>query len=355
MSFKDFSTIYYEIGGFNLIFHQILYQILVTLNNERTVSSAYHLLKGKRSGQTIQDVGIFKLHMYFGLLPKLKRSLFDEAIVELQNQGIIHIEENGFYQMNTDMPVENHPYYYNGWRYRGNEHQFFSRLSLLVETLSYVKHRIRYFAPTEKNTDTQQFIRAFLKKNAFQTESFRQQLHDELHLCLAHDSLTELQRELIVSRLSGVNIAGVTWKQLAQMNNLEQMDVYLIYISSLHLLLNRILTEDVPILRKLATNIEVTTPLTESTKQTAFYIQKGYSIDQIANVRRLKTSTIEDHIVEMALNIPSFSIEPFLSTPDLQTILSTSEAYQTKKLRVLKEIMPHYSYFQIRLALAKGE
>ena len=355
MSLLDFSTLYYEIGGFELIFHQILYQILTRLNNERTVSSAFHLLKGKRSGQTIQDVGIFKLHTYFGLLPKLKRPVFDEAIKDLQNQGVLHIEENGFYQINFDEPIEMQQYYFNGWRYRGNEHLFFSRLSLLVETISHVKHHVRYFAPTEKNADTQQFIRAFLKTNTFQTDSFRQQLHDELHLCLSHESFTELQRELIVNRLSGVNSAGITWKQLAQLNDLEQMDVYFIYISALHLLLNRIYTEDVPILQKLATNIEVTTPLTESTKETAVFVQKGYSIEQIANVRRLKTSTIEDHIVEMAMNIPAFSIEPFLSANDLQTILSTSDAYQTKKLRVLKEIMPHYSYFQLRLALAKGE
>ena len=338
-----------------MIFHQILYQILTKLNNERTVSSAYHLLKGKRSGQTIQDVGIFKLHTYFGLLPKLKRSVFDEAIKDLQDQGVLQIEDNGFYQMNFDVRIEMQPYYFNGWRYRGNEHLFFSRLSLLVETVSYVKHSVRYFAPTEKNADTQRFLRAFLKANTFQTESFRRQLHDELHLCLSHEAFTELQRDLIVNRLSGVHIAGVTWKQLAQMNDLEQMDVYFIYISALHLLLDRIYSEEVPILQKLAINIEVTTPLTESTKQTAIYVQQGYSIDQIANVRQLKTSTIEDHIVEMAMNIPSFSIEPFLSNNDLQTIISTSYDYQTKKLRVLKEIMPQYSYFQLRLALAKGE
>ncbi len=338
-----------------MIFHQILYQILTRLNNERTVSSAYHLLKGKRSGQTIQDVGIFKLHTYFGLLPKLKRPVFDEAVSDLQNQGILRIEENGFYQISFDVPFEMQPYYFNGWRYRGNEHLFFSRLSLLVETISHVKHEVRYFAPTEKSGDIQRFIRAFLKEYAFQRQSFRQQLYDELQLCLSHDSFTELQRDLIVNRLSGVNSAGITWKQLAQLNNLEQMDVYFIYISALHLLLNHIYTEEVPLLRQLATGIEVTTPLTESTKQTAVFVQQGYSIEQIANVRQLKTSTIEDHIVEMAMNIPAFSIEPFLSGVDLQTILSTSDAYQTKKLRVLKEILPHYSYFQLRLALAKGE
>lgn len=62
------------------MFYQILLQIFQKLNNERTVSAAYHILRGKRSGQTIQDVGLFQLHNYFGLLPKLPRAIFDEAV-----------------------------------------------------------------------------------------------------------------------------------------------------------------------------------------------------------------------------------------------------------------------------------
>ena len=75
-----------------MIFQQILLKIFLILNKERTVSSAYHLLRGKRSGQTIQDVGMFKLHEYFGLFPKLKRKAFDDTIQELvnQNQLIVH-------------------------------------------------------------------------------------------------------------------------------------------------------------------------------------------------------------------------------------------------------------------------
>ena len=41
------------------MFHQILLQIFQKLNKERTISAAYHVLRGKRSGQTIQDIGLF--------------------------------------------------------------------------------------------------------------------------------------------------------------------------------------------------------------------------------------------------------------------------------------------------------
>lgn len=341
-------------GDLQLIFRQILLHILSILNNERTVSSAYHLLKGKRSGQTIQDVGMYKLHQYFGILPKLDRAFFNEEIGKLVEEQFINVQEDGFYSISNSFEVEPPSLYLNGWKYRGNEHIFFGRLSLVVETMSHVKHHIKYFAPVEKRHDVLLFVRQFLATYPFQQVSFRKALSSELEQVLSGESFQEMQRELLVNRLTGVDVAGMTWGQLAQRYELAQMDIYLYYISGLHLMLREISERDVPILKSIAKNTEVTIPLTDSTKVTAQYLEKGYSIEQIANMRRLKTSTIEDHIVEMAMNIPSFSITPFMQQEDLNAILDASTTYATKKLRVLKEVLPQYSYFQLRLALAKG-
>ena len=110
-----------------------------------------------------------------------------------------------------------------------------------------------------------------------------------------------------------------------------------------------------PILHQLAEDVYITMPLTESTYETAKLLNEGKSLEQIAAIRRLKISTIEDHVVEIVMNIPTFNIVAFLSKEQLKEINDTSEAYATKKLRVLKEVLPHYSYFQLRLGLAKGE
>lgn len=45
------------------------------LDGEKTANAALHLLRGKRSGQTIQDVKYYDLKMFFGLLPKLPQQL----------------------------------------------------------------------------------------------------------------------------------------------------------------------------------------------------------------------------------------------------------------------------------------
>jgi uncharacterized protein YpbB len=354
MSLSHFSTLYYEIGGFKLIFNQILLHILFILKNERTVSSAYHLLRGKRSGQTIQDVGMYKLHCYFGILPKLKRTTFDEAIFALQAAETIQVDVEGYYTMKDELQFEHIPYF-NGWHYRGNEHRFFSRLALLVETLSYTKEQISYFAPTEKNVESQMFLRSFLQKHPFREEAFRHQILSEVTEALDHPLLNELQRDIVVARLSGANVAGLTWQQLAQKYAISELDVQLNFISALHGMLAKVKEKPLPLMNQLADNVYISMPLTDSTYETAKLLNEGKSLEQIAAIRRLKISTIEDHVVEIVMNLPTFNIAAFLSKEQLKEINETSEAYATKKLRVLKEVLPHYSYFQLRLGLAKGE
>lgn len=337
-----------------MIFQQILLKVLSILNNERTVSSAYHLFRGKRSGQTIQDVGMFKLHAYFGILPKLNRKQFDAAVEELSQQGYLTVFEDGFYKMNGDYQGEILPFL-NGWHYRGNEHLFFSRLALTIETMSYAKNQISYFAPTEKNVEVQQFVRSFLTQHPFKTSTFRKQLLDEIQHTLEEAPISDLQRDIVVARLSGVNIAGITWQQLASRYKMSEMDSIIYYISALHAMLHTIEEKGCPLLLQLAHGTKITTPLTDSARHTAHLMKEGYSLEQIASMRQLKVNTIEDHIVEIAMNDPSFALHAFITKEDLQTVIEASDTYQTKKLRVLKEVVPNLSYFQIRLALARGE
>jgi len=70
-----------------LLIQQILLKIFHIFQNERTVSAAFHLLKGKRSGQTIQDVGFLNfirfLDYYQSFLEKslIQRWIYYSPIV----------------------------------------------------------------------------------------------------------------------------------------------------------------------------------------------------------------------------------------------------------------------------------
>ncbi|MGN7476503.1 helix-turn-helix domain-containing protein [Solibacillus silvestris] len=342
-----------------MLIQQILLKILHTFQQERTISAAYHLLKGKRSGQTIHDVGLYKLYPFFGLLPKLTRRQFDDQIDLLFAKNTILIEENGYYAMTghgKELAAQSLFIPFDGWHYRGNEHLFFGRLSLIVQSLSHQLHHKKAFIPIERNEQTQQWVRQFLMRHRYQNRLLQQALFNEMTASLSRLDIKENMKELLMYRLTGYNEPGFTWQQLAFGYEMQEIDVQLLYISGLHAWLNELHREksSYPLLNDIMQNIRAEVLLTASASSTAQLYKNGRTLEEISHIRRLKISTIEDHIVELAMNEMDFSIEPFVTAEEQQQILTAVEDYETKRLKNLKEILPNFTYFQLRLTLAKG-
>ncbi|MER2000833.1 MAG: RQC domain-containing protein, partial [Lysinibacillus sp.] len=85
-----------------MLFQQLLMRIFAKYENERTISAAFHILQGKRSGTTMQDVGLYKLFPYFGILRKLPRTQFDSYVQQLIADRYITVNENGYFTI-TEM------------------------------------------------------------------------------------------------------------------------------------------------------------------------------------------------------------------------------------------------------------
>ncbi|MED3660607.1 helix-turn-helix domain-containing protein [Ureibacillus sp. FSL K6-8385] len=342
-----------------MIFRYLVLDILKILQKERTISSPYHLLKGKRSGQTIQDVGIFRLHPYFGILPKLSRNKYDEEIQNLVEQHFIHITKKSFQLTEKGLRFlrQHEPLPLNGWQYRGNEHIFFSRLSLIVQSLSHAREEVMSFNPIQKDESVQQWVRSFLIKNHYKSGLLAHNLYDEMLQSLGRAKISEQAKEIVVKRLTGIRMPGFTWEQISRELEMPELDVQIMYVACLHQWLNEILVGkgQYPYLFEMAQDIRVEVPLTESAYHTVLLFRQGYSIEQISRIRKLKKSTIEDHLVELAINDPSFPIERFIKREDIEQVLKAVQHYQSKKLKFLHEALPHLSYFQLRLALVRGE
>ena len=93
--------------------------------------------------------------------------------------------------------------------------------------------------------------------------------------------------------------------------------------------------------------------MTQSTEKTFQLLNQGYSIADIVNTRQLKKGTIEDHIVELALKISDFSIEPFVTVEKQNQIKKVVNETMTKQLRLIQNNVQDATYFEIRLVLAK--
>lgn len=333
----------------------ILLKIISQMDGERTIYAGYHLLRGKRSGQTLQDVEYYGIKAFFGILPKLSVAQFEESVTQLENAGWIW--KNGdalvFITEKGRNIVERLPtFQFNGWDYRGGEWIFYERLSLVVQTVSQFKAGEKSFMPVQREQTIQDFVKVIIAKEPIRDPQFARKIADELKRGIRQSEMSDMQKMILTHRLSGFRMSGWTWDQLADQMKRNPFDLRLLFIESLHRLLAVILTSnEFPFLQKVATNVKVSSYLTDSSKKTKHFFERGMSLEAIAEARNLKRSTIEDHFVEMSINDPQFPLTQFVTEENIATVIAKANEIGTRRLRILKSEFNALSYFQLRLIL----
>lgn len=340
-------------------FDRMLLTLILSFHGERTVYAVFHLLNGKRSGQTLQDVEYYDLKSYFSILPKLKKELFDKYIENLVNNDLITIEQSiaTLTPKGKELMKEPVEFMFNGWTYRGKEWDFFYRLSLIVQTLSQAITNDMAFIPVQKDEKIQQFVKVYLSSKPYIEHRFISDFQQEMIQSISSCHINAEQKNMIVHRLAGKGVSGWTWSQMAERLDWAEMDVYCAFIEALHKWLDDLTFKPskYPLLYEIAHDVRARTPLTESALKTSNLFSKGYTMEQIAEIRKLKMSTIEDHFVEMAINEITFPISRFLTNSELVQVQEVVKELNSKKLRFLKERLPNLSYFQLRLGMAYRE
>ena len=154
----------------------LLLTIISRLDGERSIYAGLHLLRGKRSGQTLQDVEYYSLKDFFCILPKLRIELFDEAVSKLKEAQYISINEDSVvYLTKKGKEVIEHiaDYIVLMGGIIEEENIFFSRdLSLIVQTLSYFRAGEKSFMPMQNDYEIQLFVKELLLKQGTLDEAF---------------------------------------------------------------------------------------------------------------------------------------------------------------------------------------
>lgn len=339
----------------------IILNCLFQLNGERTIYSIFHLLQGKKSSQTIQDAHLFALTKFFGVFPSFTRESLETVIKHaLDHNWITPCADQRFlftnkgeemlHLYNEEYPV---PLYLNGWKYHHIDMQFWGKLSLVVQVISNLVFQKTQYIPIQKNKEIHIWIKTFLKNNHLSRNLLGNALFSELTECLEMD--TNLDPSILVFRLTGYNTIGLTPQQAAEKLNMEFTRYNIEFINILHYILQQVTANmnRFSLLYSILTNTKSNKLLTNSSYKTYELLEKGYSIEEIAKYRSLKTGTIEDHIVEIALHIDHFSIDSFIDTQMQKRILAVVKQTSSKQLKLIRSIVESANYFQIRLVLAK--
>lgn len=332
------------------------------INGERTLAGCYHILTGKKSAQAIQDASLFGFSAWFGLFPEWKRSSFENIVSDFVVCGqlkwkndsyILSLQEKG--KLNKEL--ESYQFFKRAFLLQHTSITvqeiliFSKKFHLLSQVLSHFLHDNKNYYPTITDIDIQLGLKQCWKSikdkqgfaKSFVTEmySFLEQLEDDL------------LSAMLLDRLSGHQVNGRTFQQMAKSYGIPEAILRIYYFQSMGCLLHSIREQHSSVLKELVTNEHsISSKLTLSAQSTYQLLEKGVQVEEIGRIRNLKISTIEDHIMEIALHSPNFDVSPFISEEVLEEVLQLSKQMETKKLRRLKEkLNDHVSYFQIRLAL----
>ncbi|PLR99783.1 helix-turn-helix domain-containing protein [Bacillus sp. T33-2] len=342
-------------------FDTVILFCLNRINGERTIYSLYHLFQGKKSSQTIQDAHLFGLSSFFNTVPFIRRAGLEEAAAILHDKRLIKENEGRRYFLTAegkqvlDVHIEKNPLplYLDGWKYHNMADLFWERLSLLTQVSSNLLYRQKTFTPVQKRKETTEWVKGYLKQQGSNRDQLAKALYNELLECL--ENRQGIDPALLIMRLSGYRMIGLTSMQAAERAGLEFFYYHLYFLNVLHFMLNEIIDNrsKYPVLSNLIMDPGRIVPLTMSTEKTFQLISDGKTIQEIARIRKLKVNTIEDHVVEIALNVQEFDIRPYVELEKQRTILAAARKISAKKLKAIRDEAKDATYFEIRLVLAR--
>ena len=344
------------------ILEEVVLFLVNRYNGERTIQGITYLLKGKQSAQIIQDSHFYQVTNFFGLYQFLTQQDMQDLVKGLKEKGylekieganIYRVSHRGLLYLQNVKCQFNDFQYINGLRFASVQKIFWKRLSLFFQTISNINQNIKYFRAVQQENDVQDWV----KYELLSAKGNKKDLVIHFHTELEH-ILKQLQFEdasIIVKRLSGVNTYGMTLEQIATEESKSEELIYIQSINAMHHLLT-ILTDqtaEYPLLSRFLKG-SISSNITNTSIETKRLFEAGKTIKEIAAIRHLKISTIEDHIVECVLSDALMSIDQFISKEEYNKVKRKIEELQTRKLKDIKEaLLNGVTYFQIRITLAR--
>lgn len=317
------------------------------LEGERSIAGCYHMLTGKKSAQSIQDAWLYGFSSWYGLFSDWSKPVIQSVEQAVQERKI---ELKEVIQLLQPFDFENRAFLAKQVEWTGMEAVSFSKkFRLLSQVVSHYLTNQPKYIPVIKDIKIQQAVKHFWQSLA-DKYTFSRQFRHEIYGFLEQLE-DDLLATLVVERLSGYQIYGKTFQQLASKTKIPEAILELYYYQVMLLLMEFGRKHKLSFLPLIGKG-EKRKALTSSAQKTYHLLKKGYDVAEISKRRQLKENTIEDHLIEIAIHLNDVDFSRFVSAELMAQVLALMDRLKTRKLSLLKEHFPsEISYFQLRLAL----
>ncbi|MGY3765209.1 helix-turn-helix domain-containing protein [Vagococcus vulneris] len=320
-------------------------------------STLYHLLVGKKTASVLIYGYFNNILPFFKLFPDLNENDFKRIISKLIKEKLLVSSDNNLIKISPKGLDALHQAYLptvsslSGLTYGKIDQTFWTSLLLAVQVFSEKRYDQSNYLPIETNAFKLYSFKKWYRKQPANSAI----LFGKEWLKLSeHMEASELT--ILVNQLSGHQHIGYTLEQIAYKQQTSVLFMYIEFKNSLHKLIEIIQMhpQKFLIFNSLLSN-ELIYRRSDTASSTYQTFLKNASIAETAKERRLKVSTVTDHLLESVLQ--NHDKQFFLNTVYQWDCLkklnlfreSQNTSFYSWRYSDVKEAIPELSFFEFRL------
>lgn len=306
--------------------------ILNLLKNKLTVSALYGGLE-------------YGLLNYIGFLKKLDRQEFLNSLDQAVKMGYLtgerdalKLTERGAQQQSRVLPPPEASL-------RVKFDPAIKLWLMATQVVSEYSFKNTRYIPISEDSQINFMVKKWFA-NWKQSETSRPKLVQEYQQALGAlcEQLPKEEADWFVNYLPNHHDLGLTVEQLARVNNVSPFQMELRLRLIFRKIFSSVINNQVTPFNQLIGMVVQPSVLPKSTWQTLQLLQKGYNVDKIAELRRVKINTVKEHLLMMAILLDDFPYQQFLS-PGVAQMKIAGIDFQT----ALQEY-PELTFFDFRLS-----
>lgn len=348
-------------GGDELISNEYIENVILSMYEEPTNTGQIHnVLSGRSTPSILYLVEIRKWQNLYGSIPKVSRGYIEKLHKKFLHQKLIYRDEKK-YLIDDTVLIELNSYFKNNLLLSHTpslmnadiRNEFWNLVRFISQVVSEKQYKNNKYIPLNDELTAQLFIKNMLHNNKnFEENWIKEQQH-------IFNTLDEEVAELLVNILSGHETNGLTLSQLSRHKNISKSEVYFMKYETIRIYIQFIQDNSLK-MHQIVLNFLLTKMnfgLTTSAIGTYQLLQEGKSIQNISAIKSVKSSTIKEHILEIAFKLPHIDLT-FLIPKEIQLELThyfaNHHSWQYKEAANRIENLEFYHYRLIELELIRN-
>lgn len=323
-------------------------------------TSVFYILQGKRTASMLYRAVDYGLESVFGFFPKLVRTDYQKQLDHLitakylslaeESQDILLTAE-GKLALKAYFSEHYEPNHLN-WLTEGKIVSAFQKVVyFLTQIFSEARYSNQRYIPIEKNISIQQWVKKWLYNHSLSPQELGVPFGLEWKNLLSQ--MEPKNAVILVQLMSGHDMTGWTKAQIAQNMKLEEVEVHVRLLDALNYIIHLTVENktEVPLFASILSNLKKNSQMgiSKSAQDTLVLLQQNYSLNQICTLRKLKKSTISEHIIELVIVDPSLQAKAFVPEEVYLSLQQLFDDYPELTFQEAASKIPDMEFYWFRL------